>query len=168
MNSLVIYNQRVHPIICLRTVHKRVTEMEKDKIIILVEKENLNPEKLRSVIDVDGCGSVVSFVGLTRGEDNAIKVKRLEFDAWENKLHEVLTDIARISIEKFDVKSVLIALRTGIVEPSEPIVCIHVGSKHRAAGFKACSWLIDELKLQAPLWKKEVRSDGEIWKQGLG
>jgi len=37
-----------------------------------------------------------------------------------------------------------------------------------AAGFKACSWLIDELKLQAPLWKKEVRSDGEIWKQGLG
>ena len=87
MNSLVIYNQRVHPIICLRTVHKRVTEMEKDKIIILVEKENLNPEKLRSVIDVDGCGSVVSFVGLTRGEDNAIKVKRLEFDAWENKLH---------------------------------------------------------------------------------
>ena len=52
--------------------------MEKDKIIILVEKENLNPEKLRSVIDVDGCGSVVSFVGLTRGEDNAIKVKRLE------------------------------------------------------------------------------------------
>ena len=60
--------------------------MEKDKIIILVEKENLNPEKLRSMIDVDGCGSVVSFVGLTRGEDNAIKVKRLEFDAWENKL----------------------------------------------------------------------------------
>ena len=142
--------------------------MEKDKIIILVEKENLNPEKLRSVIDVDGCGSVVSFVGLTRGEDNAIKVKRLEFDAWEYKLHEVLTDIARISIEKFDVESVLIAHRTGIVEPSEPIVCIHVGSKHRATGFKACSWLIDELKLQAPLWKKEVRSDGEIWKQGLG
>jgi len=58
--------------------------MEKDKIIILVEKENLNPEQLRSVIDVDGCGSVVSFVGLTRGEDNEIKVKRLEFDAWEN------------------------------------------------------------------------------------
>ena len=100
--------------------------MEKNKIIILVEKENLDPEKLRSVIDVDGCGSVVSFVGLTRGEDNAIKVKRLEFDAWENKLHEVLTDIARISIGKFDVKSVLIAHRTGIVKPSEPIVCIHV------------------------------------------
>ena len=85
-------------------------------------------------MDVDGCGSVVSFVGLTRGEDNGITVKRLEFDAWENKLHEILTDIAKISIEKFNVKSVLIAHRTGIVEPSEPIVCIHVGSKHVVRG----------------------------------
>jgi molybdopterin synthase catalytic subunit len=119
-------------------------------------------------LNIEGCGSVVSFVGLTRGDDNGIKVKRLEFDAWENKLNHILSDIAKTSIDKFSVKSVLVAHRIGIVEPSEPIVCIHVGSKHRAAGFEACSWLINQLKLQAPLWKKEVRSDGEIWKQGLG
>ena len=47
-------------------------------------------------------------------------------------------------------------------------MCIHVGSAHRAEGCEACSWLIDELKRQAPLWKKEIRADGEIWKTGLG
>ena len=52
--------------------------------------------------------------------------------------------------------------------PGEPTVCIHVASAHRAEGVEACSWLIDELKRQAPLWKKEVRADGEIWKAGLG
>ena len=142
--------------------------MPEETIIIRIEKENLDPNFLRSLVDVDGCGSVVSFVGLTRGDDNGVKVERLEFDSWEDKLENILSEIARTSIDKFAIKSVLIAHRTGAVEPSEPIVCIHVGSRHRAAGFEACSWLINQLKLQAPLWKKEVRSDGEIWKQGIG
>ena len=142
--------------------------MPEETIIIRIEKENLDPNFLRSLVDVDGCGSVVSFVGLTRGDDNGIKVERLEFDSWEDKLENILSEIAKTSIDKFAIKSVLIAHRTGAVEPSEPIVCIHVGSRHRAAGFEACSWLINQLKLQAPLWKKEVRSDGEIWKQGIG
>ena len=136
--------------------------MSKEEVIIRIEESELDPNFLRSLLNIEGCGSVVSFVGLTRGDDNGIKVKRLEFDAWENKLNHILSDIAKTSIDKFSVKSVLVAHRIGIVEPSEPIVCIHVGSKHRAAGFEACSWLINQLKLQAPLWKKEVRSDGEI------
>ena len=168
MKGLVIFNQRVHPIICTRTVQKRVTQMSKEEVIIRIEESELDPNFLRSLLNIEGCGSVVSFVGLTRGDDNGIKVKRLEFDAWENKLNHILSDIAKTSIDKFSVKSVLVAHRIGIVEPSEPIVCIHVGSKHRAAGFEACSWLISELKSQAPLWKKEVRADGEIWKAGLG
>ena len=142
--------------------------MPEETIIIRIEKENLDPNFLRSLVDVDGCGSVVYFVGLTRGDDNGVKVERLEFDSWEDKLENILSEIAKTSIDKFAIKSVLIAHRTGAVEPSEPIVCIHVGSRHRAAGFEACSWLINQLKLQAPLWKKEVRSDGEIWKQGIG
>ena len=64
--------------------------------------------------------------------------------------------------------SVVIAHRTGSVEPGDTIVCIHVGSEHRKEGFAACSWLISELKNQAPLWKKEIREDGEYWKSGLG
>jgi molybdopterin synthase catalytic subunit len=142
--------------------------MSSGRIIVRVEPEKLEPETLRCLLDIDNCGSVVSFVGLTRGKDNGVLVKRLEFDSWEEKLSQVLQEISESSIDKFNIHSVVIAHRIGIVKPSEPIVCIHVGSKHRDSGFEACSWLISELKLQAPLWKKEVRSDGEIWKQGLG
>ena len=95
-------------------------------------------------------------------------VERLEFDAWEEILPGVLEGLAEQAVEKFGVRSVVMGHRTGSVQPSEPIVCIHVGSVHRAEGFSACSWLISELKNQAPLWKKEVREDGEIWKAGLG
>ena len=111
---------------------------------------------------------MVSFVGLTRGQDDGVAVERLEFDAWEERLPTVLAELAEQTVGQFDVVSVVLAHRTGSVGPGEPIVCIHIGSAHRAEGFEACSWLIDELKRQAPLWKKEVRADGEVWKTGLG
>ena len=138
------------------------------RVRVSVEPKPLDPDYLRRQLEVEGCGSVVSFVGLTRGVDDGITVERLEFDAWEEKLPEVLNNLAELAVDQFGVYSVVMAHRTGSVGPSEPIVCIHVGSVHRSEGFEACSWLIDELKRQAPLWKKEVRSDGEIWKAGLG
>ena len=138
------------------------------RVRIVVEPEQLDPDGLRRELEAEGCGSVVSFVGLTRGDDDGITVKRLEFDAWEERLPGVLNELAEQAIGQFGVSSVVLGHRIGSVEPGEPIVCIHVASAHRAEGFKACSWLIDELKSQAPLWKKEVRADGEIWKAGLG
>ena len=111
---------------------------------------------------------MVSFVGLTRGVDDGIPVERLEFDAWEEGLPGVLNGLAEKALDQFGVSSVVLAHRTGAVGPGETIVCIHIASAHRAEGFEACSWLIDELKRQAPLWKKEVRADGEMWKAGLG
>ena len=138
------------------------------RVRVLIEPEQLDPDDLREMLDSDGCGSVVSFVGLTRGEDDGVTVERLEFDAWDERLTIVLAELAEQALGQFGVSSVVLAHRTGSVGPGEPIVCIHVGSPHRAEGFEACSWLIDELKRQAPLWKKEIRTDGEVWKAGLG
>ena len=135
---------------------------------VSVEPEILDPDYLKSKLDVDGCGSIVSFVGITRGLEEGSEVKRLEFDSWEEKLPVILESIAMEALDEFGVRSVVIAHRTGKVLPTEPIVCIHVSSQHRSEGFRACSRIIDELKIQAPLWKKEVRSDGEFWKDGLG
>ena len=135
---------------------------------VSVEPEVLDPDYLKSKLNVDGCGSIVSFVGITIGLEEGSEVKRLEFDSWEEKLPVVLESIAMEAMDEFGVCSVVIAHRTGAVLPTEPIVCIHVSSPHRSEGFRACSRIIDELKIQAPLWKKEVRSDGAFWKDGLG
>ena len=135
---------------------------------IEVDTKSLDISRLRSIIDSKGCGSVVSFVGLTRDHEDGVPVKGLEFDAWEDKRPKVLQSIAEEAISTFGVSSVVMSHRTGFVEPGQEIVCIHVGSAHRAEGFTACSWIISELKRQAPLWKKELREDGEFWKTGLG
>ena len=128
----------------------------------------LRPDTLRSRLNTEGCGAVVSFVGLTRETEGEADVLRLEFDAWQDKLTPVLKDLAEQAIQNFGVLAVAMAHRTGSVGPQEPIVAIHVGSPHRKEAFRACEWLIDELKMQAPIWKKEVTSEGETWKEGLG
>lgn len=138
--------------------------------VVLVEEapDVLDPNGLRSRMNTEGCGAVVSFVGLTRETEGDADVLRLEFDAWQDKLTPVLSRLAEEAIEHFGVRSVAMAHRTGSVGPGEPIVAIHVGSPHRKEAFQACEWLIDELKKQAPIWKKEVTTDGETWKEGLG
>ncbi|MEL0330968.1 MAG: molybdenum cofactor biosynthesis protein MoaE [Candidatus Poseidoniales archaeon] len=137
---------------------------------VLVEEapDVLRPDTLRSRLNTEGCGAVVSFVGLTRETEGEADVLRLEFDAWQDKLTPVLKDLAEQAIQNFGVLAVAMAHRTGSVGPQEPIVAIHVGSPHRKEAFRACEWLIDELKMQAPIWKKEVTSEGETWKEGLG
>jgi len=138
--------------------------------LVLVEEapNGLNPDLLRSRLNTEGCGAVVSFVGLTRETEGEAEVLRLEFDAWQDKLQPVLHRLAEEAISTFGVRAVAMAHRTGSVGPQEPIVAIHVASPHRKEAFLACEWLIDELKKQAPIWKKEVTNFGETWKEGLG
>ena len=137
---------------------------------ILIEEapDILDDVALKSKLPTQGCGAVVSFLGITRGREGDAEVHRLEFDAWQEQLTPVLHSLAEQAISLYGVFAVVMAHRVGSVGPQEPIVAIHVGSPHRKEAFQACEWLIDELKKQAPLWKKEVTSEGESWKAGLG
>ncbi|MEC8398848.1 MAG: molybdenum cofactor biosynthesis protein MoaE [Candidatus Thermoplasmatota archaeon] len=138
------------------------------RVVVEEAPDVLQPGALRSKLNTEGCGAVVSFVGLTRETEGEADVLRLEFDAWQDKLTPVLRRLADEAVDRFGVLSVAMAHRTGAVGPQEPIVAIHVGSPHRKEAFQACEWLIDELKKQAPIWKKEVTTHGETWKEGLG
>lgn len=137
------------------------------RVVVEEAPDVLQPDALRSKLNTEGCGAVVSFVGLTRETEGEADVLRLEFDAWQDKLTPVLRRLADEAVDRFGVLSVAMAHRTGAVGPQEPIVAIHVGSPHRKEAFQACEWLIDELKKQAPIWKKEVTTHGETWKEGL-
>ena len=138
------------------------------KIHIEEALDTLDPDELRTHLETEDCGAIVSFLGITRGTEGDAEVYALEFDAWQEHLGEVLHDLANQACDRFGTTSVAMAHRTGSVGPGESIVSIHVASPHRKEAFQACEWLIDELKKQAPLWKREVTSKGSNWKAGLG
>ncbi|MCS5536532.1 MAG: molybdenum cofactor biosynthesis protein MoaE [Candidatus Poseidoniaceae archaeon] len=141
--------------------------MDKRVVVKVVETE-LDADALQRSLTTDGCGAVVSFLGIVRDIDEGEQVIRLEFDAWKERLEPVLRQLAEESIQLHGVSSIVLGHRVGAVGPQQPIVSIHVASPHRKEAFESCSWLIDELKAQAPLWKKEVRASGQVWKAGLG
>ena len=139
-----------------------------DNIIIEVCETDLDAELLKKKLNFEGCGAVVSFVGITRDLEAGERVLQLEFDAWKDQLNPTLQKLAESAKKVYGVSGIAMAHRIGIVGPQESIVAIHVCSAHRKEAFSACNWLIDELKLQAPLWKKEVTESGATWKAGLG
>ena len=135
---------------------------------VIVTENQLDPSDLMTIIDSDDVGAIASFVGIVRASHGDEEVMGLEFEAWGSQLPAVLQDIGETAIEQKDLKSIIIAHRIGYVRPGETIVCIHASATHRAQAFAGCSWTIDELKRQAPIWKKEIRSTGEHWIEGLG
>jgi len=139
-----------------------------NNIIIEISESELDAELLKNKLNFEGCGAVVSFIGITRDLEDGERVLQLEFDAWIEQLKPTLSGIAETIKEEFGVSGIAISHRVGVVGPQENIVAIHVCSPHRKEAFLACSKIIDELKIQAPLWKKEVTESGAKWKSGLG
>ena len=117
-----------------------------ENIFIQDAPNSLDINALRKQLNTEGCGAIVSFVGITREMDEGEEVLALEFDSWKEELSSTLRTIAIAAKEKFPIKSIAMAHRTGMVGPQENIVAIFVASPHRKDAFEGCSWLIDELK----------------------
>jgi MoaE-MoaD fusion protein len=127
------------------------------------------PIDLNEVVDAvrgSGCGGVVTFTGAVRGESHGRKVLRLEYEAYVPMAEERLRRIGT-EIESQSGCRVAVLHRVGVLHVGETAVVIAVASPHRRAAFDACARVIDRLKEEVPIWKKEVFEDGSEW-VGMG
>ncbi len=110
-------------------------------------------------------GAVCSFVGTvrdrTQGAPGSISSMELEhYPGMTEKAIEAMIDQA---LQRFDICSARVVHRVGVLQPLDQIVLVAVASAHRGESFKACEFLMDYLKTQAPFWKKEQTADGARW-----
>ena len=87
----------------------------------------------------------------------------LDYEGYEGMAEEMMTKLADALRERYAIEGVAIHHRVGRVEIGEPSVVIAVSAAHRADALAACKDAIDILKLEVPLWKKEVYEGGEEW-----
>ena len=78
----------------------------------------------------------------------------------------VLRDLARAASGRWACTFVGVRHARGRVGIGETSVVVSVVCGHRAEAFEACRFLIDALKVQAPIWKREVWADGSTWVEG--
>lgn len=134
--------------------------------------EPIDIESLRRRVEHDSCGAVVLFSGNVRESNRGEDVTGIDYEAFEKLAHP---EMARIFERCADLHGdaqgdhpekrlrMLCVHRIGHVGVGECSVLIAVASPHRDAAFFAARFLIDELKLSLPVWKKELYSGGHHW-----
>ena len=106
------------------------------------------------------CGAIVTFEGTTRSPSEGNDVERLSYEAFERRATEQLAALADEAMTRFGARGVVAMHRTGDVPIGEPSVVVACAAPHRAEAFEAARWLIDTVKDQVAVWKREVFRDG--------
>ena len=108
-------------------------------------------------------GAVVSFVGQVRDFNDGDTVSQLSLEHYPGMTEKALAAIAAQAQSRWDIADTLIIHRVGTLQPLDQIVLVAVSGAHRGEAFKACEFIMDALKTEAPFWKKELTASGERW-----
>ena len=108
-------------------------------------------------------GAVVSFIGQVRDLNEGDNVSSLTLEHYPEMTEKALQDIIAKAKSNWNIFDALIIHRVGTLKPTEQIVLVAVTSAHRGEAFKACEFMMDYLKTEAPFWKKEKGVFGERW-----
>ncbi|MGH3011916.1 MAG: molybdenum cofactor biosynthesis protein MoaE [Gaiellaceae bacterium] len=111
----------------------------------------------------EGAGAIATFLGTTRVHSRGRTVVHLEYEAYEGMAEKVMSEIAETLTARYDLCKVAITHRIGRVGIGETSVAIAVSAPHREHALAACKEAIDTLKVDVPLWKREVYDTGEVW-----
>jgi molybdopterin synthase catalytic subunit len=108
-------------------------------------------------------GAVCSFLGTVRERNDGSSVASMELEHYPGMTEKSISAMMDEAQKRFDIFAARVIHRVGLLHPEDQIVFVAVTSAHRGESFKACEFLMDYLKTQAPFWKKEVTPEGARW-----
>ena len=125
-----------------------------------VSGEPLSLDSLAQRVRDPRAGAVITFSGVTRDVD------RLEYHAYTEMAEERMAVIAGEALERHGLCAAAVEHRVGDVPLSEPSVIVAVSAPHRGEAFAGAREIIDRVKAEAPIWKKEIEGADERWVKG--
>lgn len=131
-----------------------------------ISEAPLSLEALAARVADPAAGALATFCGTTRNSFQDKAVEHLEYEAYGPLAQRVMAEIGTDIASRWpSVTGIAIAHRVGRVGVGETSVIVAVSAPHRGEALAACAWGIDRLKRVLPVWKKEVFSDGETWRE---
>lgn len=109
------------------------------------------------------CGAVVSFMGTVRDLTGELVTERLEYSAYLEMAEKKLDEVCRRALARWPLGGLVAEHRVGELQPGEVAVMVCCSAPHRKEAFEACRFVIDTLKDEVPIWKKEFGPEGEFW-----
>ncbi len=144
-----------------------MADTESDPEIIGLTRSPIRVERLVANVTDPKAGATAVFLGTVRktprpgtGPEGRV-VTRMDYQAYENMALLHLRKLADEIRDRWDVSRVAIVHRLGTLEVGDPSVAIVISSPHRPEAFEACRYVIERLKEDAPIWKKEHYRTGD-------
>jgi molybdopterin synthase catalytic subunit len=101
-----------------------------------------------------GAGGIVTFQGIVRDKEGGNKIAGIDYEAFremaEHQFRKILAEVEA----RWPIEAVRLVHRIGFVPAGEPSLWVEVTASHRREAFEACEYLIDQMKVRVPIWKK--------------
>ena len=135
----------------------------------IISQDEIDFFSLNQQFKNPNAGAISSFQGVVRKNNLGKEVLRLEYQSYDRLAQKEGGNIINEALESFDIESAYCMHRTGVLEIGDIAVVVIVLAGHREDSFKACRYIIDEVKLRVPIWKKEIYQNGDSgWLKGAG
>jgi molybdopterin synthase catalytic subunit len=129
-------------------------------IHVRVKDEPLAAAHLVALVNQPTAGAIVSFHGTTRD------VEKLEYEAYVEMAEERIEEILVTASERYGLVAAAAEHRVGTVPLGQSSVVIAVSAVHRGQAFDGAREIIDRIKAEAPIWKKEIDEGEQRWVEG--
>ena len=123
--------------------------------------EPVDPSALRDGLLDKAAGAYAGFEGWIRNENEGFEVLRLEYEAYEPLAISEGERVIAEARERYPILRAMCVHRSGLLELGECAVWVGVSAPHRDEAFLACRYIIDEVKVRLPIWKKEYYANGD-------
>jgi len=140
-------------------------DVSQTAVRVAILEEKIDVAALHCEVEDDGAGCSLSFIGTVRDNKQGRRVLRIHYESYAAMAERVMLRIAQEAAEKWPIRRIVIEHRTGLLEIGDASVAIVVSTAHRAEGFDVLRYVIEALKRDVPVWKKEHFEDGEVWVQ---
>lgn len=108
-------------------------------------------------------GGIVLFSGEVRNHHKGKDVKSISYEAHEPMADTMIADILKNAITLYNLEYAYAVHRLGSVGISESAVVVITAHSHRANAYEANQFIIDKIKTEAPIWKKEIYTDDSYY-----
>ncbi len=143
-------------------------EVRNETVWILLTDQPLETASAADFLRHETAGGIDLFLGITRRFTGDRETERLEYEAYGSMAVDEMRRLAERAAARWPLSRILLHHRTGIVSVKESSVIVGTSSPHRQDAFEATRFLIDTLKKEVPIWKRERYADGETeWVENL-
>lgn len=132
-------------------------------------KKKINLIRAEKFVKNFDSGASIFFVGNIRRNNNKRNVTGVTYDAFDSLVIKTFKKIYSEGIKKFKLKKakVFIEHAKGYVPLGKPSIIIAVSCKHRSEAYQLSRYLIEQIKIRAPIWKKEYyKNQKSEWLKG--